>query len=208
MPNALFVWVPKTGGLSIYDALKPYGAHKCLQTSRVIGFNFQGIVTFGHMDVAALESHGYLRGAFGHRAYRFAFVRNPYDRAVSLWAYSRQKGTIAHDCEFLDFCRLLACGVPPIGLYNKDGLSQCSPQVRWTERARLSFVGSFETLQDDFDFLCSEIGVKPRKLPHRNRSPHRDWRGYVHGEAREILADFYREDFEEFGYTKGVTHAT
>jgi hypothetical protein len=127
-----FIWIPKTAGTSVYKTL---GAVRRKALPRIkYRFANNGFYTFGHMDYAQLVAQGHVSKEYDKSAYKFAFVRNPYDRAVSLFFYLKKVGTISPDETFLSFClKLDEKEFEPIGLYNVSGLSQCNPQVRWLE---------------------------------------------------------------------------
>lgn len=202
-PNAIFVWIPKNAGTSVCIALN--NPPKLLNASRARHrFAQRGLVTFGHMDYSKLVSHGFVSKEFHRSAFKFCFSRNPFDRAVSLFAYlrSRQK-KIPADWTFLDFCRRLSTGpVDPIGLYNVCKLSQCNPQVRWIENVRMDFVGKQESLDDDLLIVADRIGVESAVLKRFNTSARSGYQEYYCKEAHDIVLDVYREDFECFGYDK------
>lgn len=198
-PNAVFIWIPKTAGTSIWNTLH---APK-LKSLYLVKYRFanKGIVTFGHIDYSQLVSNGYIKSSFDEFAFKFAFVRNPYDRAVSLYAYLKNAKIIPTDETFLDFCRRLAEeGCPPIGLYNSLGLSQCNPQVRWVENITMDYIGRVESIEKSFAIISSKLGLNIAQIPHANKSPRSSYRDYYCRESKEIIEAFYREDFVSFDY--------
>jgi len=201
-PNAVFIWIPKTAGTSVWLGL---GATKLrILHSAKYSFTNRGIVTFGHMDYSRLVSEGIVKSNFDDTAFKFAFARNPYARAVSLFNYL-QKITkrIPTDESFLDFCRRLhTSGCPPIGLYNVLGLSQCNPQVRWTENISMDYIGKVESIDKDFESISSRLGLKTNALPHANKSYSSSYLDYYCRESKEIIQDFYKEDFIAFHYSQ------
>ena len=38
------------------------------------------------------------------------------------------------------------------------------------KRPYINFYGKYETLQEDFDYVCEKIGLPKTKLPHSNKS--------------------------------------
>ena len=198
--NAVFIWIPKTAGASFFSCLDTRKLWVSLHKVRY-RFANRGTVTFSHMDYAGLVREGYVSRRFDESAYKFSFVRNPYDRAVSLFYYLRKTGILPPNETFLSFCRRLGDeGCEPIGLYNVSGLSQCNPQVRWIENVELDFLGKFESIQEDSDRVFGELGLPGVHLPLINKTKHADYRECYCGESKEIVEKFYEEDFRILGY--------
>ncbi|MDA0321191.1 MAG: sulfotransferase family 2 domain-containing protein [Verrucomicrobia bacterium] len=198
--NAVFIWIPKNAGTSIFNMLNA----PQFKTAYHAKYRFaqRGTVTFTHMDYAELVSQGHVSRRFDRSAFKFAFSRNPYARAVSLYFYLRAaKCPGAGQESFLAFCRELGeRGCDPIGLFNVNGTSQCNPQVRWIEHTRLDFLGSVETLEADLKRLFEELKLPHTAPLHLNQIERNDYSEYYCPESAEIVRAFYREDFEAFGY--------
>jgi hypothetical protein len=181
--TACFIHIPKTGGVSIQDALElqQYRYRRKL----VRGTRYQGLVTFGHEILSKLVRKGYVAidGWF-----LFAFVRNPYDRAVSLWAHQRREQIT--ELGFYDWCKA----------FKTLGWLTYSPQARWLDGIEVNFLGRFENLHADFARLCDALHVHRRALPHYNASLHRDWRSYYDHETAAMVRRQYARDWERFGY--------
>jgi hypothetical protein len=198
--KAVFIWIPKTAGASLFSC---FGSPKYWVSLDRIRYRFagNGIVTFGHMDYTGLVRAGYVSRKFDKTAFKFAFVRNPYDRAVSLYYYLSKRGLLPADAGFLDFCRTLAEeGCEPIGLYNVSGLSQCNPQMRWLENIEMDFVGRFESIAEDSGRLFRELGLQDARLPMINKTTHASYKECYCRESKQIVEQFYAEDFLELGY--------
>ena len=174
------------------------------QETRIIEERFiqKGLVTFAHMDYPKLVARGYVRGEFDKRSFKFSFVRNPYDRAVSLFYYFRRKKHIREDIDFLGFARLLRDGaVPDIGLFNRNGISLANPQARWLRGIKLDFIGRNENIDNDVKELFGKLGfTAPPPTPHKNATPHPEWVSCYCDESASIVRDFYRQDFDQFEY--------
>lgn len=199
-PDAVFIWIPKNAGTSMYHALRRYGCVKTKEAERVrYQFSGRGLVTFAHMDYHELVRQGYVSEDFDRRAFKFCFSRDPYDRAVSLYVYLRK--ATGSELTFLDFWRGVAeKGPDPIGLYNGLGTSHCNPQVRWIENLEMDFTGRYENLAEEFDRLTEELGLPARPMEHRNRSERKTPGQYYCPETKSIIESLYTEDFERFGY--------
>jgi len=197
-PNAVFIWIPKTAGTSVWRAL---GASK-LNSPQLATYRFanRGTVTFGHMDYSRLVSEGIVSSDFDESAFKFTFVRNPYERAVSLYSYLLHSDRIPADATFLDYCRIMA-DCSPIGLYSVRKLSVCNPQVRWLENISLDYIGRTESIDRDMEQISARLGLAIPHVPHENKSIRSSCQDYYCRESVELVQDFYKEDFREFGYS-------
>ena len=206
--DVLFFWVPKAAGTSIYTVMLDYGCprHRWLAPTRP--FNNKGFMTFGHVHLLDLVKAGIVSETYLRRAFKFAFVRNPFDRLVSLFSYLKKLPLpeVPATMTFDEFCaKITERPFDPVGLYNFKGLSQCNPQVDWLfdERGNLlvDFVGKYENLDEDFAEVCHRIGIPAPNMPHENKSQHAPYQNYYNERTRAAVANFYRRDLETFGYS-------
>lgn len=162
-------------------------------------FSGNGRVTFEHTDYTKAIQENRVSDEFLESAFKFCFVRNPYDRLVSYYVHNLRhrpkwpKG-------FSEFCKYLRENFPSEIGHNQP-LGGANPQVRWIQSFDMNFIGRFEKLNEDFEDICSLIGVKKKiQLPHKNAEDHDDYRTFYTDEAKEVVRELYREDFELFGY--------
>ena len=121
----------------------------------------------------------------------WSFVRNPYDRFMSISAMFKS------DPNF--FVQLIKEGkiTKPIILRHSE------QQNKFTHSngvCNCNFIGRFENLQNDFDFVCDMIEVKRFKLPKLNETNHSDYRKAMTKETMKYIEDKYKLDFEYYGY--------
>lgn len=208
--DALFLWVPKTAGTSMWATIERGGGTK-LKTVWAAKhcFSQRGIVTFGHMSYQSLLAEGIVSPYFHNSAFKFTFVRNPYDRAVSLFEYLKEVQRLPKAETFSDFCtRLQNNDVPDIGLYNSVGISQCNPQVKWLcdreGNIVADYVGKFENFEQDFQCVRKKLQIT-RPLEKLNTSQRRLTEEYFVSERlKEIIDQYYHDDFHYFGYQKQI----
>lgn len=166
-------------------------------------------MTFGHMSVPKLLDAELIDPRFYQEGWKFAFVRDPFDRAVSLFEYLRQHGWLPKLTTFSIYCKYIDSGAyEPVGLINHDGLSQLNPQVAWLKDSSgelmTDYIGRFETLQESVSVVMDRLGVphKYRTLGHENPSARKDSLASYYGHSEiEIVQRAYCEDFETFGYS-------
>jgi len=200
--NAVFIWIPKTAGTSMFSVLDKYGCSH-LKYLDMVKYHFpqKGIVSFSHMSYRELVRNGYISKKFDASAFKFCFARNPYDRSVSLFFFLKKEGKVPQNMSFLSFCRQLRDkGFEEIGLYHVRGLSQCNPQVRWIEGVDMDFIGKIESIDEDFRKVLDVLGLPSASVPRLNKTRHKDYEQYYCHESREIVKELYKEDFRFFDY--------
>jgi hypothetical protein len=185
----IFIHIQKTAGKSLLKALGlPLGAdHRFASVQR--------------------EDYGH---HLWSTCFKFAFVRNPWDRLVSAYHYRRNGGSRRPDDlaraklyprSFRRFCRRLD------HFMNLPDEHMFVPQWQWISDAEgriiIDFVGRYEELDRDFEEVCRRIGLDGLRLPHVNKSEHRPYWDYYDAETRDLVGEAYAEDIERFGYAFG-----
>ena len=136
-------------------------------------------------------------------AYKFTFVRSPWDKAVSLYEYRRKKDRTkiaTRGILFSDWVRMTYGEEKDFSYYNVKAFQ---PQVEWLKNNQgniaMDFVGKFESISEDFKQIAKAIG-SDAELPHLNASKRVGYQSYYDNETRDIIAHWFREDIELFGY--------
>lgn len=153
------------------------------------------IVTVGHVSFSHLIKYEIVE--IDNPTVTFTFVRDPFDRFISLYAYFRRRRWTK--LEFEPFCEWFEFqSIPPVGLYNRRGYSQWNCQSDWVPDD-IDFIGRFENLPADFRILCNFIGLPAGRLPRKNVSGNRD---NIHHtkKTKNIVYKLYKKDFERFNY--------
>ena len=102
--NIIFIWIPKCAGNSIESVLNlQHQVKQYNQPNWKYSFKNDCDVTFGHVDIELLLKENILSSNFYNNSFKFCIVRNPYDRAVSLFFYCKldQKYAIKSWIEYL-----------------------------------------------------------------------------------------------------------
>jgi hypothetical protein len=221
MQDAIFVWIPKNGGHSVFRALKKHGFKKILprKNGEYIDPVDSGRVTFGHFDIAKLLEDGLITESFYRRAFKFCFTRNPWARAVSVCHAVKSNGEELTFPEFVG--HLCNMAVEPLGLYDWLYMSPAQPQYRWITRHALEpttgdtfsqngylvdFIGRVETFQDDFDTVCTHLNVPTTKLSFSNKGKYdMKWPDYyTDADTIRVVSNFYAGDIRRFDYNMPV----
>jgi hypothetical protein len=125
--------------------------------------------------------------------FRFAVVRNPWDRFVSGWKYCESTRERA--------LREVLSALPRQG-HDYRHVTRPQHTTLFEERgeAVVDYLIRFERLQDGFDAVCDLIGKARCSLPHRNRGARGHYRDYFDAESRRIFLQNFAKDVELFGY--------
>lgn len=183
--HAVFVHVPKTGGSTIAKAL------------------------FGSGAPIHATAHAFRRANSAKFAayFKFAFVRNPWDRLVSAYYFYTQmpersqhsKGIFERYCDFGTFVRDF---VTP---ENVIGPLHLQPQYRFLcdaeNRVLLDFVGRYESFESDVARAAEAIGLPLMgPLPKLNATDRPPYRECFDASTRAIVERVYAADLELFSY--------
>lgn len=188
----MFVHVPRTAGVSLHQTLFP--DHE-IEVSHIPAWDFRLV----------LDENTY------RSLFKFAFVRNPWDRLLSAFRFMKDGGygpddsrwATAHLDGIHEFNEFVTEWLAPERLATRP---HWLPQVHWLTdpvgNLEVDFVGRFESLQEDFQRLCDHIGMTA-ELPHINRSDRKTetYRDVYSNAAAEKVCELYQEDIDLFGYT-------
>ena len=199
--NFVFVAVPKTGTHSIRQALRAQLGPDDMEQARLFvekQMPIPELARLGHghlsfQDVRPLLGEEVFRGYF-----KFAFVRNPFDRFVSYCAFATShEGSFERDPKAV--MRHFLFTAPPHNhiIFRPQFTFLCGPdgglQADW--------VGKVETMQASYDELCGRIGIAPVPLEHVNRSRRGNYQDYYDQELIDGVKRIYARDLDLFGYT-------
>ena len=177
--NCVFIHIPKTGGLSIRKGVFKESPRK----------RFFGKIPNQYQD-----------------CFKFAFVRNPFDRLVSCWRYT----CFERSRKRLSFPEFLEIAIDDNIPYDRQHPWRCFvrhhaiPMTHPFNCLHLAdFVGKFEQLQEDFNTICDMLKVPQQQLPHKNKSKHKHYTEYYDDKTLSIVTEKYAKDIEDFGYKFG-----
>ena len=203
--NCIFVHIPKTAGQSIENFfLRLHGLSWETRGSLLLRFNpdpARGPERLAHLTAREYVDCGYVTAERFEAAFKFAFVRNPWDKVVSDYHYFGY-------AKRLSFKEFVAKRMTTRNRY-KNATRHVMQQrdFIYDEAGNLlvDFVGRFESLQQDFDQICARLGIAETALPHSNRSSgKRSYSDYYDEFLLKQVGQIYAKDIETFGYQFGV----
>ena len=175
----MFYHIPKTAGTSLHTVLKTYavGPH----------------VNEPHLT--RVRSHVGVEPTWdkykGSEYFSFAIVRNPYDRMFSLYNFLKRRRVIKETLE--EFINKMDREPSQFKLLNYNGV------------VPLSFVGKFENLEEDFNFIADKINIKERykDLPKLFKAVNNgNYKEQINNELKAIIDEKHHDDFINFNYKK------
>lgn len=224
--KCIFVHIPKTAGQSI--------EHVFLD---LLGFTWEtraplllkpnddpslGPPALAHLKASEYVTCGHISQELFESYFKFAFVRNPWDKIVSEYKYQ------GYPKKF-DFKTYLFKHLPKSGW--TDAYVHIIPQYDFLfdaeENHLVDFIGKFERLQEDFGEICRMLDIRETSLPHINKSLSENrikhfkklrhlWNSkkkrenifqhyseYYDNESKEFVSHIYKKDIEAFNYEFG-----
>lgn len=201
----IFFAQPRTATHAIRAALQPHlDADDWQQQAltRTMRLPIPELARIGHGHISLEQAQAWLPQEMWREYFRFAMVRNPYARYVSACTFLNRgnPGYAGRETAFMK-----AALTRP--RFRRRALirPQTALLVNGAGMVGMNFVGRYERLQHDFDRVCERIGIPPCRLTRRNASHHGDYRRYYDAALLEQVNDFYRADFEQFGYAVAET---
>lgn len=196
----IFFAVPKTATHAVRQALSPHLDKDDWQQQVLFGKDQLPIPALaakehGHLSVREVLPH--LSADVWQSYFKFAFVRNPFDRFVST-------------------CFFLFRKDPGFAQAATSNMKRALQRPRFRQRIlvqpqsslltgvdgdlRMDFVGRFEELQTSYDQVCQHIGITTVSLEKKNVSEHEQYADYYDEQLNQMVSDFYRDDLVNFGY--------
>ncbi len=196
----IFVHIEKTAGTSVGQVILPYAlrrnSSKFHSALRLFDLprsyrSYKFRVHAPLVDIIRKMP----RETFEHY-YKFAFVRNPWDRLVSEYNAAvkkdnrrrhhkiKQFGTFS---EFVDYEIARGKFFQYPMLCGERGV------------LHMDFIGRFENLQDDVAAVCQRLGLE-NTLGHFNRFDHAQYREFYDRKTRDTVARHWRREIEAFEY--------
>lgn len=203
----VFIHIPRTAGQSIEHYLFPeYDFSDDRNKTLMYGWdNKSGWLN--HLTCLEIRENRYLSESMYNKYFKFAFVRNPWERLVSEYAWK-----FGNDfTKFRQFCTdILEGNYKSWYVYYRDPLAfiqHIKPQYEFVYNdsgiMEIDFPGRYENLDRDFRQICQITGLKYKRLPIYNKSGHKHYTNYYEKYTRELVGKIYKEDIEIFKYNYG-----
>jgi len=188
--RCVFIHIPKCAGTSVRQALGASGSNR------------------DH-----IEAKIYLKANPSRflKYYKFSFVRNPWDRLVSVYEYWRAGGNGTTDVYYQSLINEVGSFdnfvVNYLSMENIHSHLLLKPQYLFLydhrEELMVDYVGRFEEMEKSFDVVARKLGVDPdlKVINKSKRSSYVDY--YENDEVREKVKRLYFKDIDLLGYGFG-----
>jgi hypothetical protein len=172
----IFIEIPKTASTSLHTFL----CHQGCNSDR----DFRHASALSVRDLPEWNDY-----------FKFAIVRNPYDRAVSWYEYRRRpEVNESRSMKDLSFKEFLV----------QDDSKACYEFICDEDyNILIDYVGRYENLNNDVSHIMETIGISFDCLAKLNESSARKFRHYgeyFYDETKELLSDNYKMDLSIFNY--------
>jgi hypothetical protein len=197
----IFVHIPKCGGTSIERALMPAatGRHSFADLSPTQAHRhcLPGSPGWQHAKLGDYEAQFKLNNFF-----KFAIVRNPWERAVSQIEFLQPRSARLFLGMTFKENLFIYCHSQCIVQAHDLGASQLDYLLDRSGKMRVDYLGRFESLLADFHTICSRLGLSPAPaLPHSNNAKRRiHYSAYYDEESVEWIRRRFAKDINYFGY--------
>jgi hypothetical protein len=135
--------------------------------------------------------------------FSFCIVRNPWDRAVSMYHFSLKNKLgslygLSNDLTFEEFCELL--------LDRKDDryFIASHNQTEWMEGFFPPKVHlRFENLKEDFGQMLKDYNIShiSSDFPHKNATNHKKYTEYYNTNTKSLIKQVFEKDIDTLKYT-------
>lgn len=172
--KSIFIHIPRTGGSSLEKNL--------------IGKDMWSKAPYEkHLSASACKE---LYSEYWDKYVKFSFVRNPWDKIISLYHlnhYAKCNALYGKSLEYF----LENQVVPDWELQDQ----QCSAYLN----EKIDFIGRFERYDEDCKALFSILGVEYTG-EHLQKTKHEHYSKYYNENTKNIVAEMFSEDIKRFNY--------
>ena len=199
----IFVHVRKAAGSSIRDTLEPLSLVKPTDAWSKIKSRFLRIEKDYHRY--AFRQHDDINVAkrlmppeLFASYFKFAFVRNPWDRLVSEYEFIRRRPDHGRYPKVIkmEFDQYIRYQSKRFDAHQINMLADSKGQLL------MDFIGKFENLQEDWNYVTDRLGITDKKLSHRKKAGIKDYASYYTPQTRALVAELWKRDIEAFGYAE------
>lgn len=209
----IFIHIYKAAGTSVTSHFVPYArlkdklAYQYLISRKIIngtnillGISNKGSKWFTgyHKHITAVDLKADLNNEIFNNYFKFAFVRDPYEWLGSYYFYIREYkphdlNKIFNKLNFNDFI---------VWHLDQKPLRQVDFIKDEADNIIVDYIGKVETLNTDLKYICYKLGIpyQNKKIKNRTKGKKHDYRSFYNEKTKKMVRDYFKEDFDFFGY--------
>jgi len=175
---------------------RPTGKVAHLKSRAKLEWDYHNYVSRAHDDIVAAQKR--MPAELFSRYFKFAFVRNPWDRLVSEYEFLLRKtkhGRHSRVKKLAGFKQFIQMQIPRKDAYQINMLCNREGELL------MDFVGKIENLDEDWQTVCDRIGIPYQALPRKNAGDHNHFQEYYDDECRQLVAQHWKKEIELFEYS-------
>ena len=195
----IFIHIPKTGGKTF---LKLFGLPALKKDMKEDRPELEDI--YGHKKLVYYVDRSYF-----HEYFKCAFIRNPYERLASAFAYLNAGGCNDGDENYRrqrlarykgDFRKFV------LKLHRHINHLHFAPQHLWvtdnTMNICTDFIGRMDTFDQDMRFVTDKIGITCNGITKENSSNSEKYLALYDDKMKAVVQKLYDKDFELFNFVR------
>lgn len=202
----IFFHLPKNAGVSVSRML--IDQEKMLQVRRISSFFFRKFFKtkdnfyfsikrrkfiFFKSHLPCYQFQDIIDEEIFSNYLKFAVVRNPWDRMVSRFFYSKKVNIKFKNYDFEEFLK-----------YDLENNMSVIDQYKYCSDKKNNFcldeIIKFENLNNDFNKISCLFFNKKDMLKHLNKSDHKQYREYYNNNTKDKIYHYCKKDIEFFEY--------
>lgn len=197
----IFLRMRKVASTSMREILRPLcipvpaGRLTHLRSRAKLSTDYHKHVFRAHEDI--LSTRRLMPADLFDRYFKFAFVRNPWERLVSEYEFLLKKtehGRHARVKKLAGFDQFIDMQIPRRDAYQSNMLCDGDGNLL------VDFVGKLEQLDVDWKTVCEHIKIDYQALPRKNATQHRRYQDYYTPDNVEKVSQHWAKDIALFGY--------
>ena len=201
-----FVDIPRTSSTSIKNELaKIYGITYAKRKLGATGFDNLRYIFPCHLPAQQIRS--IIGEELWERIFTFTFIRNPWDRMVSLFHYMKEQGNLPEEVVFRDY--VLQFNTPRYMLKSHAhsyhayyyGLSEYV--VDSDDNVIVDYIGRYENRMEDIRAISDKISCQDlgNLCLQRIERSHKHYSEYYDDETKDVISRVFKRDIEMFEYS-------
>lgn len=216
--NVLYIASPKSGSTSVEKYMMTIDENGETHSMTINGKKYKGDdMYFGIMGHARAWE---IREAIGGDEYEklqvFGFVRHPFDKLISSYHFNKSISSVdafnikgnrkVLKRQINGFISRLSTRILPLSIWVLIFPMKTSYEYFYDREGNriVKYLGRTDSLNDDLKIILNDIGIDVSdKIPHVNRSEHKDWSYYLKFRPiRNFLEKKYKKDIELYEMVK------